>query len=434
MNIENTSNNGISSAESRTAAKILSQIFSQSELPEIEADPDSLIYEQLPHQVVSATEILERFERKKESAAENLGILPTDVETLPFDLSQLENEGIFLNVDCRGFSTLERQIEWKSLGIELPKENKVRLSPPRAALLPDAFRLKLLRAAGQAHQALNKYSFRFTLCESVWGTSEYKWVPWSAFENFESEYERACQTLEEAKADVLEHYDQIVNSLRDGFAELAEASAKRLDATLQIPVDQADFITTVVEHALSMVPSREMVRDGLSISMKPKVIVLGSEMLAEQQKSSRLLLENTQINAEQTSLRIARETEIRVQELTISHTAAEQAKEREVKERIRQMKLEAAREAADQAISPIKEGLEHLTGKIYEAAREMTARLEESQFVPGSLAKRARQMCEWYSLMNFTGDSSLDDLLDRLQKAASGEAKYRSPRRNASRS
>jgi hypothetical protein len=118
--------------------------------------------------------ILSRLDSKKEDAAVNLGISASEVETLPFDLSALETEGIFLNIDCRGFSTLERQIEWKSLGVELPAAGAVRLSPPRAGLLPDVYRRKLMRAASQAHNALGKYSFRFTLCESVWGTSEYK--------------------------------------------------------------------------------------------------------------------------------------------------------------------------------------------------------------------------------------------------------------------
>jgi hypothetical protein len=35
-------------------------------------------------------------------------------------------------------------------------------------------------------------------------------------------------------------------------------------------------------------------------------------------------------------------------------------------------------------------------------------------------------MCEWYRLMNFTGDTSLEDVLSRLQTAAGTEAKHRS--------
>ena len=373
-----------------------------------------------------AAEILSRLQSKKETAAVNLGISAAEVETLPFDLSQLETEGIFLNVDCRGFSTLERQIEWKSLGVELPASGAVRLSPPRAGLLPDNYRRKLMRAASQAHQALNKFSFRFTLCETVWGTSEYKWIPWNAFENFEQEYLRSLETLAAAKAEVLANYDEILLTLRKSFADLAEDSAKRLDATLDIPVNREEFVANVVAHALGMIPTREMIRDGLAISMKPKVIVLGSEMVAEQQKAQALNLENAKIEAEHQSVRLELDTKTQIEQLKVHDFELEKRREREVKERIRQMKIEAARDAASEAISPIKEGLDQITAKIYEAAQEMAQKLAVADFVPGVLAKRARQICEWYRLMNFTDDKSLEEVLQRLEEAAGGDAKQRS--------
>ena len=86
----------------------------------------------------------------------------------------------------------------------------------------------------------------------------------------------------------------------------------------------------------------------------------------------------------------------------------------------------AAREAATEAVSPIKEGLEQITAKLYEAAREMAEKLKEADFVSGSLAKRARQMCEWYGLMNFTNDTSLEEVLINLQTAAGRDSKVRS--------
>lgn len=370
--------------------------------------------------------ILSRLDAKKDDAAVNLGISASEVETLPFDLSALETEGIFLNIDCRGFSTLERQIEWKSLGVELPAAGAVRLSPPRAGLLPDVYRRKLMRAASQAHNALNRYSFRFTLCESVWGTSEYKWIPWNAFENFEQEYRKACATLAAAKAEVLAKYDDILLTLRKSFAELAEDSAKRLDATLEIPVNREEFVANVVAHALGMIPTRAHVRDGLTISMKPKVIVLGSEIIAEQQKARELSLETAKIESEREQLRLELHTKTRIEQLKINDFELEQKRTREVKERIRQMKIEAAREAAAEAISPIKEGLDQITAKIYEAACDMAEKMHTADFVPGALAKRARQMCEWYRLMNFTSDTSLEEVLERLQTAAGAEAKVRS--------
>lgn len=375
----------------------------------------------------SATEILDRLHDKKTAAAINLGITTGEVETLPFDLSQLETEGIFLNIDCRGFSTLERQIEWKAVGVKLPADVVVRLSPPRVGLLPDSYRRKLLRAAGQAHHALNKYSFRFTLCESIFGTSDYKWIPWNAFENFEAEYRRSLETLAFAKAEVLSKYDEILIVLRQSFTELAEDSAKRLEATLDVPFDREEFIANVTGYAMGLIPSEATIRDGLTISMKPKVIVLGSEMLAEQKKAKELRLENAEIDAARESINLELDTRRRIEQLKLTDFEAEQRREREVKERIRQMKIEGAREAASEAVSPVKEGLDQITARLTEAALDMAEKLQSAEFVPGALAKRARQMCEWYRLMNFTGDGSLEEVLERLQQAAGTDAKHRSP-------
>ncbi|MDQ3711996.1 MAG: hypothetical protein M3388_07230, partial [Acidobacteriota bacterium] len=87
-----------------------------------------------------ATEILSKLEQKKETAAAHLGISKAEVETMPFDLTALEQAGIFLNIDATGFSVLSRQLDWQSLGIELPKDKAVYLSPPRTGLLPDDYR------------------------------------------------------------------------------------------------------------------------------------------------------------------------------------------------------------------------------------------------------------------------------------------------------
>lgn len=371
--------------------------------------------------------ILTRLDSRKERAATELGIVADEVEALPFDLSTLESEGIFMNIDCRGFGSLVRQLEWKALGVQLPENAAVRVSPPRAGLLPDIYRNKLMRGAAQAHNALNKFGFRFTLCDTVWGTSEYKWIPWTAFESFEKAYLHACETLAAAKSEVLSKYDEILELLQDSFYTLAKDSADRFEATSDESFDREEFVNAVAAQAIGMVPTREMIRDGLTITMKPKVIILGSEMMAERNLAKSLALETTRINAEQTKIDLEIDAKRRIEEVRVEAVNADTRREREVKERIRDMKIEAARREAEEAVSPIKEGLAQLTAKIFESATEMAERMKGAEFVSGSLAKRARQMCEWYSLMNFTGDSSLEKVLEQLQNAAGREAKQRSP-------
>ena len=422
------------------ASSVLRSIFgrglqatteARSDLPRAVEDQISPTLNGLSTADSSASEIarnvLDRLAERKEKAAVELGIAVDEVESLPFDLSTLESEGIFMNIDCRGFGSLVRQLEWKTLGVKLPEDAAVRVSPPRAGLLPDVYRNRLMRGAAQAHNALNKYGFRFTLCETVWGTSEYKWIPWTAFEQFEAAYLKANETLAAAKAETLAKYDEILGILQDSFYTLAEDSADRFQATTDEPFDRAEFINAVAAQAIGMVPTPEMIRDGLTIEMRPKVIVLGSEIAAEQKLTRELRLEASRADADARAVAAEIESKERIERLKVSGFEEDQRREREVKERIRMMKIEAARREAEEAVSPIKEGIAQITARICEAAQEMSERLQDAKFVPGSLAKRARQMCEWYSLMNFTGDDSLENVLTKLQEAAGREAKQRSP-------
>ncbi|HQU94256.1 MAG TPA: hypothetical protein PLK77_18305 [Pyrinomonadaceae bacterium] len=409
------------------ASSVLRNVFGGQ--PSLETAIETHCTESSPIEAPSdiAREVLTRLETRKDNAAIELGISLDEVEALPFDLSTLESEGIFMNIDCRGFGSLVRQLEWKTLGVQLPENTAVRVSPPRAGLLPDVYRNRLMRGAAQAHNALNKFGFRFTLCETVWGTSEYKWIPWTAFDSFEKAYLQACETLAKAKAEVLEKYDEIFEVLVDSFRKLAEGSADRFWATEDDPFDREGFINAIVAQAQGMVPTREMIRDGLVITMKPKVIILGSEMIAERNLAKSLALETTRINVEQTKLDLEIDAKRRIEEIKVDEVTAETRREREVKERIREMKIEAAQREAEEAVSPIKEGFAQITAKIFESASEMAERMKDAEFVSGSLAKRARQMCEWYQLMNFTGDTSLEKVLEQLQTAAGREAKQRSP-------
>lgn len=373
-----------------------------------------------------ATEILNKLEQKKETAAAHLGISAAEVETMPFDLTALEQAGIFLNIDATGFSVLSRQLDWQSLGIELPADKAVYLSPPRTGLLPDNYRKPLLRAASQAHNALCRYSFRFALCETVLGSSEYRWIPYTAFEAFEKEFAAACETLARAKASVIENYDEILETLRETFRRLATDSADRLAATVKDePFDRDEFIQRTVARALAMIPTPAAIRDGMRIQMRPKVILLGSEMRAEQAHVAKLELETQETRKAQTEIALEIQTNKEIAEIKVKSAERDEKREQELKERIRQIKIEAVKREVEAGLSPIKEGLDQLNSTIYEAAKEMAEKLNEAKFVPGGTAKKAREMYRWFKLMNFTGDQEVETVLAELNKIASRDAKTR---------
>jgi hypothetical protein len=53
---------------------------------------------------------------RADRAAKHLGIRVAEIERLPFDLSALEGEGAFINVDARNFGLLDRRLDWHALG------------------------------------------------------------------------------------------------------------------------------------------------------------------------------------------------------------------------------------------------------------------------------------------------------------------------------
>ena len=145
------------------------------------------------------TTISSRASERARRAAERSGRHTDEVERLPFDLSVLEEEGVFVNVDASGFGMLNRRLDWQALGIRLPEESDVAFHPPRCGVLPNRYRRPLITPAAQAHAALHKFSYQFRLTETLFETPAYRWVPWRAFQEFEASFDAATEHLEAAK-------------------------------------------------------------------------------------------------------------------------------------------------------------------------------------------------------------------------------------------
>ncbi len=89
-----------------------------------------------------------------------------------------------------------------------------------------------------------------------------------------------------------------------------------------------------------------------------------------------------------------------------------------MKERLRHLRLEAARERLQEAMSPLEEGAKQLHAAVYEAAAAIQAALQKHGRLPGGSARRARELARWFRLMNWQGDAELDALLAELERLA----------------
>lgn len=350
-----------------------------------------------------------------------------DIEQLPFDLSALEEEGVFVNVDASGFGMLDRRIDWQALGIRLPKETDMAFHPPRCGVLPNRFRRPLLTPATQAHQALHKYSYQFRLTETLFETPAYRWIPWRAFSEFEAAFHAAVNNLNEARQTVLDNYDVIRSEVLETFTNLAADSAQRLLATGIVV--EGDFGERLTNGVLDALPTEQELRHKLSLRYQVGVILLGSEMLREQRYA---LEERHRIERAEAKRDLARSEERTAAGIVQQQLWAEQesarirlvaerddlAREAAIKEHIRQLKLEAAREKLQETLSPLQEGAAQLRSVVYESALRMHEALSEKDYLPGATAKKARSMARWFRLMNFQSDDELEKLISNLERLA----------------
>lgn len=365
---------------------------------------------------------------RAERAAQQVGVETPEVERLPFDLSVLEDEGLFVNVDAQGFGLLDRRLDWQALGITLPRGSDVAFRSPRCGLLPDRYRLPLLRPAARAHAALHRYSYHFLLTETVFESPAYRWIPWRAFEAFERDFETAQMDLDTAKIEILAHYEAVRDEVIGTFLQLAADSIRRLEATGQSVPD--GFEDVIVQGVLAAIPTPDDLQAKLILRYRVGVILLGSEMVAEQRKARD---ERCRLEEEESELRLERQRrdvqgrvlqrELWAEEERIRQQLRAEEEERrreaEIKERLRRLKLDAARERLQEAMSPLEEGAKQLHAAIYESASAIRASLQKHQYLPGSSAKRARELTRWYTLMNWQSDEQLETLIGELESLAS---------------
>jgi len=190
-----------------------------------------------------------------------------------------------------------------------------------------------------------------------------------------------------------------------------------------------DFEDAVVQEVLSVLPTPELLRHRLTLRFRVGVMLLGSEMLAEQRLAAQ---ERRNLEAIESERRLA-ESQVVAQERVIQeHLWAEQERIRErrraeederrheaaVKERLRQLKLEAAKERLEDVLSPLEEGARQLHAAVFDAATAIRASLQKHNALRGSSAKKARDLSRWFQAMNWAGDEQLETLIQELEQLA----------------
>ena len=185
-----------------------------------------------PSQVDANQADIEPVDERAARAAAQLRVADAAIERLPFDLSTLEAGGVFVNVDTQNFGLLDRRLDWQALGIRLPRGTDLAFRPPRCGLVPDRYRLPIVapsragphRAAPHSYQ-LQDLSRRYSKHPPFAG------CPGEPGRSLNRAFNRHRCSLSAALDDYETDFESIRARYSSTFSQLASDSARRLAAT-----------------------------------------------------------------------------------------------------------------------------------------------------------------------------------------------------------
>jgi len=346
------------------------------------------------------------------------------------DLSRLDRDGVFVNVIGGGTSALRTKLSLQALGVnDVPKGLAMKIGSPPVGLLPEEHCSALSSPVHMAYSLVRKYGMSFMVSEKFFGRNQHRWIPWSAFEDFEKAFSAESDRLEFAREHALANYPAIRERMLESFQTLTRQARDNLVRLGHTPAE--GFSDTLTAALMDKMPTKEHIQTGIFVRREIGVLLFGSEIEAERAATaeSRLKAEITEkeIREREAVIAARARAEYRAEEERQRMLTEDQRKEHQAKEAIRKLKIEEERKMLKDVLSPVQEGAQQLAYALNEAAKEMAESIARNGFVHPKTATRAREMATWFKAMNWQNDAQLEELVSRLGAMATSAPEKRDP-------
>jgi len=340
---------------------------------------------------------------RQQAAAARLGVEADQVRRTRLELRQLREAGLLVDLDIHGISMFSVQTTYAELGIGAEDVRKERLRAGRKDLFPK-YSKKLRSLETRARQNLIDHS------HPVAAFGGYRWLPWTAYEEFRERHDAIVLELETTKAQLLEEYHDMREVNRAYFARVARRAWRDLVAQhqgetnfvivttdkLAFPADDPEaFVEYVVQRALGKVPLESEIRELVRIDYKTSVLYTDSEIAQEQAAEARAHTERE-----------------------LARMDLEDAQERRATklEEYRRAERDHARQQLSAMGSPLLTALDQLQDKVNQAASELLAGLDKNGGFRGKASSRAAGLFSFWRQLNggLLQDADLDAKLGEL--------------------
>ena len=334
---------------------------------------------------------------RRGEVAQMVGVSAAEVGAMIADLSLLKR-GVFVDVDAVGTGMMAaRRLDWETFGLEPPATSATRIGAPTATLVPDEYRLPILRVVDRGHQLLQELGYEVRHATILAGASSgYRWLPARAVPVFLARFGALVEDFARQRARLLDSYDAILARVADDIgAQACQAAARVRAAGGAVP---EGFEGRVRDRFVATYPSRP---DFAAMALERRVAAFffGPEIERQVAEVEEIRRERRRAEDDARLARLAAELAVEQQRLSLwadeatveERLAAERRKiaaEEEAERLAREINLRALREAARERVAPLIQIMTQDLDELAGMTAELIAHIGAHGHLPGVSRKR----------------------------------------------
>ncbi len=348
------------------------------------------------------------------------------VDGVQLDLKKMRELGVLVDIDVHGSSMFTSKTSWAELGIPTGDQRTKRLKRGQKDLIPHEYLGKLRSLETRFRQSLERHSF------VLQGFRPWRWVPFTAYEKWRSEWDTLQNELTDLKGQIIENLETFRADIATDWKVIAFEAWAAIRARRNVDTEFAlitghgtydtleAFTAGLVDQATSQLPSAGAIEENLYVDYSNAMVVTGadvSEELARGQeaKNQAMLARNVEKLTRIETGHKLKMMEIETQEK--QHIAQIKARDTAIRlEAMRSAELEHARKQIKSITSPWVEVIEQFRARISRDVADIADSIKRNGHVRGKVAEKARGLLDIYQLLGAAaGDDELEKALMDLR-------------------
>ncbi len=358
------------------------------------------------------------------------------IATQRLNVVRMRELGTLVDIDVHGFTLFTVRANWLELGIPEVDRRARRFTKGSKHLVPERYVNRLNSLDSSFRKSLDRHSF------GIAGFRPYRWVPFTAYQDWKAEWAAYQEKLTALKADLLADYDAIRAELVEDFTQIAreawDALVVRRGGSTESALDLGGgsifenrdaFVAHVVARALDRLPTPEDIQAGIYVTYHNALLLSQADVEADHLAAAQLQAAQAEAHArtaraeeeERAQRRLAwqeeqaQERAIEARERAQRELIQLELREREAQVRaMHQAELEHARQQIA-AMSPLREVFDQLRAQIYRDVQEIADGIHKHGYLHGKTAQKAEGLLATFRLLNAHGDEELEQMLEALQ-------------------